>query len=81
MNQNFLFCNNILVHAFGFASPTAIQLLDTNSHWNSGGTFRTAPRLFYQSYSIHIWDAYSMKPVVYTALPNKKDNTYDTFFE
>ena len=53
MSQNFLFCNNILVHALGFASPTTIQFLGANLHWNSDGTFRTAPRPFYQSYSIH----------------------------
>ena len=79
MNRNFLFCNNILVHALDFASSTAIQLLGANSHWNSDETFRTAPRPFYQSYSIHIWYAYSMKSIVYAALSNKKDNTYDIF--
>ena len=80
MNQNLLFCSNILVHTLGFASPTTIQFLGANPHWNSDGTFRTcAPRPSYQSYSIHIWDAYSMKSVVYAALPNRKDSTYDIF--
>ena len=76
MNQNFSFGNNML-HALSFASPTAIHLLGANPHWNTDGTFRTVLRLFYQSYSTHTWDAYSMKPVVYATLPNKKDNTYD----
>ncbi|CAF4041056.1 unnamed protein product [Rotaria sp. Silwood1] len=79
MGQNFLFYNNNLLSILGFASPMAIQLLGANPHWNSDGTFRTAPKVFYQSYSIHIWDDYSMKPVVYAALPNKNINTYDIF--
>ncbi|CAF5027825.1 unnamed protein product [Rotaria sp. Silwood1] len=79
MGQNFLFCNNNLLSILGFASPMAIQLLGANPHWSSDGTFRTAPKLFYQSYSIHIWDDYTMKPVVYAALLNKNINTYDIF--
>ncbi|CAF4228058.1 unnamed protein product, partial [Rotaria sordida] len=79
MDQNFLFCHNRLASILGFASPMAIRLLGANEHWNSDGTFRTAPKLFYQSYSIHVWDDFSMKPVIYAALPNKKFDTYDIF--
>ena len=77
MDQNFLFCHNDLASVLGFASSMAVQLLGANEHWNSDETFRTAPKLFYQSYSIHVWDDFSMKPVIYAALPNKKIDTYD----
>ncbi|CAF1540199.1 unnamed protein product [Adineta ricciae] len=76
-DENFLFCSNVQ-SIFGFSSLTSLQLLGSNQHWNSDGTFRTAPRLFYQSYRIHIWDDFSMKPVVYAALPNKNFDTYDS---
>ncbi|CAF1328275.1 unnamed protein product [Rotaria sordida] len=79
MYQNFLLCHNRLASILGFASPMAVQLLGANEHWNSDGTFRTAPKLFYQSYSIHVWDDFSMKPAIYAALPNKKFDTYDIF--
>ncbi|CAF3513907.1 unnamed protein product [Rotaria socialis] len=79
LDQNFLLCNNQLVSVVGFASSIGIKLLGDNAHWNADGTFRTAPKLFYQSYSIHVWDNFSMKPVIYAALPNKNTNTYDTF--
>ncbi|CAM4828975.1 unnamed protein product [Rotaria magnacalcarata] len=79
LDQNFLLCNNQLVSVVGFASSIGIKLLGDNAHWNADGTFRTAPKLFYQSYSIHVWDKFSMKPVIYAALPNKNTNTYDTF--
>ena len=72
MDQSFLFCHNHLSPVLGFASPMAVQLLGANEHWNSDGTFRIAPKLFYQSYSIHVWDDFSMKSVIYAALPNKK---------
>ena len=79
MDQNFLFCHNHLASVFGFASPMAVQLPGANEHWNSDGTFRTAPKLFYQSYSIHVWGDFNMKPVIYAALHNKKIDTYDIF--
>ena len=79
MSQNFLFSNHILAYALGFASSTAIQVPGANPRWNTDGTLRTVLRLYYQSYSTYIWDAYSMKPVVYIPLPNKKDNAYDLF--
>jgi hypothetical protein len=81
MHENFLFCNNKSVSIVGFASRTAIQLLSANLHWNADGTFRNAPKLFYQSYSIHVWDSYSMKPILYAALPNKTEQIYDTFLK
>ena len=76
-DKNFLFCSNVR-SVFAFCSITSIQLMGATPHWNSDGTFRTAPRLFYQSYSIHVWDEFSMKPTVYAALPNKSFETYDS---
>lgn len=40
---------------------------------NVDGIFHTAPKLFYQSFSTHVWDAYSMKSAVYAALSDKKN--------
>ncbi|CAF4563968.1 unnamed protein product [Rotaria sp. Silwood1] len=62
MGHKFLFYNNRQAPILAFAAPKAIQLLDTNAHWNRDSTFLTAFRLFYQSYSIHIWNDYRMKP-------------------
>ena len=44
--------------------------------WNADGTFRTAPKLFLQSYTIHAHNEFSMKPVVFAALPDKSEDTY-----
>ncbi|CAF0995283.1 unnamed protein product [Didymodactylos carnosus] len=77
LEENFLFCNNPAPYSvLGFSSPTALQILSDNPHWNADGTFRTSPKLFYQSYSIHTWDEFSMKSVVYAELPNKEEVSY-----
>ena len=44
--------------------------------WNADGTFRTSPKLFAQSYTIHVHNEYSMKPVLFCALINKCENSY-----
>ncbi|CAF0823766.1 unnamed protein product [Didymodactylos carnosus] len=64
--------NNIVV----YASPTGLQMLQQNSHWNADGTFKTAPMYFSQSYSIHVWDVLTMKPALFCALPRKTFEIY-----
>ncbi|CAF2812787.1 unnamed protein product [Rotaria sp. Silwood2] len=80
-DQNFLSCNNHDASVLDFAFSIGIKLLGSNVHWNADGTFRTASKLFYQSYSIHTWDSFSMKPFIYGALPNKNSNSYEVFLK
>ncbi|CAF1531519.1 unnamed protein product, partial [Didymodactylos carnosus] len=43
-----------VLHGSDFSSPTSLQILSTNPHWNADGPFRMSPKLFYQnSYGIH----------------------------
>lgn len=51
------------------------------SIWNADGTFRTAPKLFGQSYTIHGHNQFSMKPLVFGALENKYEHTYTLFLQ
>ncbi|CAF3421432.1 unnamed protein product [Rotaria sp. Silwood1] len=81
LDDRFLLNHNRTSMILTFSSLAAMKLLGNNEHWNADGTFRTAPRLFYQSFSIHVWDAYSMKSAIYAALPDKKENTYDNFLQ
>ena len=39
-------------------------------------TFRTSPALFSQAYYIHVFDEYSMKPMVYSCCQDKSQQTY-----
>ena len=45
------------------------------------GTFKVAPALFSQLYSIHIMYMGAMIPVCIALLPHKDGNTYDRFFQ
>ena len=64
--QDFLFCNSpTSSKVIAFASEQCLKILSENSHWTADGTFRTSPALFTQAYSIHVWDEFSMKLVVF----------------
>ena len=45
------------------------------------GTFKTAPELFFQLYTIYSCTANRLLPCVYALLPNKQQATYTIFFE
>ncbi|CAF1154928.1 unnamed protein product [Rotaria sordida] len=80
-NQPFLFYNSPTPHkVIAFASEPALKILSENHHWNADGTFRTSPALFTQAYYIHVFDEYSMKPVVYACCEDKSQAGYDYLF-
>ncbi|CAF1419324.1 unnamed protein product, partial [Rotaria sordida] len=80
-NQPFLFYNSPTPHkVIAFASEPALKILSKNHHWNADGTFRTSPALFTQAYYIHVFDEYSMKPVVYACCEDKSQAGYDYLF-
>ena len=76
--QDYLFCNSpTSSKVIAFASE---QCLSENSHWNADGTFRTAPALFTQAYYIHVWDEFSMKPVIFACCKDKSQEGYHRLF-
>ncbi|CAF1427893.1 unnamed protein product [Rotaria sordida] len=64
-----------------FASLTALKHLAQCNTWNADGTFKTAPKLFSQAYTIHAHNEFSMKPIVFAALPDKYEQTYLTLLQ
>ena len=75
--QEFLFCNSSTPNkVIAFASDQGLELLSRNPHWNGDGSFRTSPALFTQSYYIHVWDEFSMKPIIYSCCENKSGKCY-----
>ena len=76
-SEQILFCNSTTPHkVIRFASETALKILNENHHWNANGTFRTLSSLFSQAYYIHVWEEYSMKPMVYSCCQDKSQQTY-----
>ena len=45
------------------------------------GTFPTSPSLFSQAYYIHVWDEYSMKPMVYSYCQDKSQQIYINLYQ
>ena len=64
-----------------FATDENIQLLAESPSWFMDGTFKTAPELFFQLYTIHSCTANRVLPCIYALLPNKQQATYTIFFE
>jgi hypothetical protein len=81
-NEQFLFCNSTMPHkVLAFASETTLKILSENHHWNADGTFRTSPAMFSQAYYIHVWDEYSMKPMVYSCCQDKSQESYINLYQ
>ena len=77
-NNNFLLAddgignNRILI----FGTIQFIQLMANCDKLWGDGTFKQAPKLWYQMYSIHGYYEDQMIPFVYCLLPNKYETTY-----
>jgi hypothetical protein len=56
-----------------FSTETNLRALTTTGHWFADGTFKTAPELFYQIYTIHAL-VDNILPFVYALLPNNRAN-------
>ena len=54
-----------------------IERLAQHSNWFQDGTFKVAPEVFYQAYTIHATIESSAVPCVYALLPNKTRLTYE----
>ena len=81
IKQDFLFCNSPTPSkVITFASEQCLKILSENSHWNADGTFRTTLALFTQAYYIHVWDEFSMKPVVFACCEDKSQEGYYRLF-
>lgn len=80
--QNFLLfdsgpnVNRVVV----FGTEAALQLLVDNTDWFADGTFKSAPSIFEQLYTVHVNFHGNMVPVIYALLPNKTQATYEQLF-
>ncbi|KAM7309896.1 uncharacterized protein ISCGN_006879, partial [Ixodes scapularis] len=59
-----------------FCSPQMVDVLRTSKKWFADGTFKVAPELFYQVYSLHCEVGGSILPAAYILLTRKDCGTY-----
>ena len=62
-----------------FASDSALHVLANANTCHMDGTFATAPRLFDQIVTLHVFALGVMLPLVFSLLSNKEGNTYIRF--
>lgn len=65
-----------LDHLLIFAFDENLDLLIRNQQWLADGTFKCSPAVFYQLFTLHIYIAGSVVPVLNALLPNKTQQTY-----
>lgn len=63
-----------------FATDEGLDLMERNDSWFFDGTFKVAPRLFFQLFSIHVLAEGTVIPCVYALLQNKHQSTYERVF-
>ena len=59
-----------------FSTHENLMLLSESQHWFADGTFKVAPSLFHQLYTIHCCCQGFMMPVVFALLPGKTTAVY-----
>ena len=59
-----------------FCTDEMINVLAQHPQWMADGTFKIAPSIFYQLYTIHALVHGNLVPCVYALLPDKREETY-----
>ena len=63
-----------------FSTQRNLDLMAQCRHWFADGTFKTAPPLFNQLYTIHAVKYYNVIPTVFVLMPNRTEDTYKRVF-
>ena len=64
-----------------FATDEGLRALSERRSWAFDGTFKIAPQLFYQLFTVHCLFGSTNVPCVYALLPNKTRATYQRVFQ
>ncbi|ODM87861.1 hypothetical protein Ocin01_18821 [Orchesella cincta] len=59
-----------------FGTMKNLRHMENSTEWFSDGTFKVAPLLFDQLYTIHVLRFQKVIPMVYALLPNRLETTY-----
>lgn len=63
-----------------FSTRRNLELLEFQKHWYCDGTFKTAPALFVQLFTIHGLHQNVSVPLIFALLPDKSEATYRRFY-
>ena len=62
------------------ASETCLRLLSTRTSWFMDGTFKVAPRLFKQLFTVHVMPEGKVIPCAYALMASKSKRSYQRVF-
>ncbi|KII61887.1 hypothetical protein RF11_14163 [Thelohanellus kitauei] len=83
-SQNFLLWdsgNEDTNRMFMFGTSNNLQLLENNPHWFMDGTFKIAPEIFLQVFTIHALVNNRVIPLIYVLMGKKTQADYERVFE
>lgn len=60
----------------GFCSPIGLEILKKCTQVHIDGTFKSTPKIYYQTYGIHCWLFQQMFPAVFVLLGEKTEKVY-----
>ena len=63
-----------------FTTQRNLDLMAQSDHWFADGTFKSAPQLFTQVYTIHALKYHTVIPTIYAVMPNKTQFSYNRLF-
>lgn len=64
-----------------FGSKENLDSLKTHQHWFIDGTFKVAPKLFFQVFTIHSLVEHKALPMVYALMTDKTEASYNRLFD
>ncbi|CAG4985916.1 unnamed protein product [Parnassius apollo] len=66
---------------FMFGTKENLEVLEEHRHWHVDGTFKVAPQLFLQIFTIHALVDNRSIPLIYVLLQDKREETYVRVFQ
>ena len=63
-----------------FSTDDSLDAMVRNTNWFVDGTFKCAPEIYYQVFTVHVFIHGAVIPVLYALLPNKQQATYERLF-
>lgn len=79
--ENMIFFNDRQHNIIGFSCSTNLELLAKSEIWFMDGTFKSAPKFFYQMFTIHTVKNEQYIPLLFILLPNKRQESYFVAFQ
>jgi hypothetical protein len=64
-----------------FGTEENLDILEQHRHWFMDGTFKVAPEMFFQVFSIHALVDKSAAPLIYVLLQDKSETSYARVFQ